>query len=108
MTVTALEREYPKNTVTIVMTVMQGIRVTVTAIGRGHPKTAVTTVTAVTQAEYDPDNQKDRRTGTAICACYTVCTGATIEGTAGSRENRDEKRTGKWNKNFSKKSENSG
>ncbi len=49
MTVTALAREYPKNTVTIVMTVMQGIRVTVTAIGRGHPKTAVTTVTAVTQ-----------------------------------------------------------
>ena len=49
MTVTALAREYPKNTVTIVMTVMQGISVTVTAIGRGHPKTAVTTVTAVTQ-----------------------------------------------------------
>ena len=49
MTVTALAREYPKNTVTIVMTVMQGIRVTVTAIGRGHPKTAVTTVTAVTR-----------------------------------------------------------
>ena len=55
MTVTALAWEDPKNTVTIVMTVMQGIRVTVTAIGRGHPKTAVTTVTAVTQrAVYPP------------------------------------------------------
>lgn len=41
-------------------------------------------------------------------ACYTVCTGAAIERTAGSCENRGEKRTGKWNKNFSKKSENSG
>ena len=47
MTVTALAREYPKNTVIIDMTVMQGIRVTVTAIGRGPPKTAVTPATAV-------------------------------------------------------------
>ena len=55
MTVTALAREYPKNTVTIVMTVMQGIRVTVEAVGRGYPKTAVTAVTAVTQrAVYPP------------------------------------------------------
>ena len=45
MTVTALAREYPKNTVTIVMTVMQGIRVTVAAVGRGYPKTTVITVT---------------------------------------------------------------
>ena len=55
MTVTALAREYPKNIVTIVMTVMQGIRVTVEAVGRGYPKTAVTAVTAVTQrAVYPP------------------------------------------------------
>ena len=55
MTVTALAREYPKNTVTIVMTVMQGVRVTVAAVGRGYPKTAVTAVTAVTQrAVYPP------------------------------------------------------
>ena len=39
---------YPKNTVIIDMTVMQGVRVTVAAVGRGYPKTAVTTVTAVT------------------------------------------------------------
>ena len=49
MTVTALAREYPKNTVPIVMPVMQGIGVTVTATGRGHPKPAVPTVTAVPQ-----------------------------------------------------------
>lgn len=46
---TALVRGYPKNTVIIDMTVMQGVRVTVAAIGRGYPKTAVTAVTAVTQ-----------------------------------------------------------
>ena len=40
---------YPKNTVIIDMTVMQGVRVTVAAVGRGYPKTAVTTVTAVTR-----------------------------------------------------------
>ena len=52
---TALAREYPKNTVIIDMTVMQGIRVTVEAVGRGYPKTAVTAVTAVTQrAVYPP------------------------------------------------------
>ena len=45
MTVTALARGYPKNTVIIDMTVMQGIRVTVAAVGRGYPKTAVTAVT---------------------------------------------------------------
>ena len=49
MTVTALARGYPKNTVIIDMTVMQGVRVTVAAVGRGYPKTAVTAVTAVTQ-----------------------------------------------------------
>ena len=38
MTVTALARGYPKNTVIIDMTVMQGIRVTVEAVGRGIPK----------------------------------------------------------------------
>ena len=31
---------YPKNTVIIDMTVMQGVRVTVAAVGRGYPKTA--------------------------------------------------------------------
>ena len=36
---------YPKNTVIIDMTVMQGIRVTVAAVGRGYPKTTVITVT---------------------------------------------------------------
>ena len=46
---TALARGYPKNTVIIDMTVMQGVRVTVAAVGRGYPKTAVTAVTAVTQ-----------------------------------------------------------
>ena len=46
MTVTALARGgYPKNTVIIDMTVMQGIRVTVAAVGRGYPKTTVITVT---------------------------------------------------------------
>ena len=56
MTVTALARGgYPKNTVIIDMTVMQGVRVTVAAVGRGYPKTAVTAVTAVTQrAVYPP------------------------------------------------------
>ena len=58
MTVTALAREYPKNTVTIVMTVMQGIRVTVTAVGRGYPKTAVTTVTAVTPKDGHPPKER--------------------------------------------------
>ena len=46
---------YPKNTVIIDMTVMQGVRVTVAAVGRGYSKTAVTAVTAVTQrAVYPP------------------------------------------------------
>ena len=46
---------YPKNTVIIDMTVMQGVRVTVAAVGRGYPKTAVTAVTSVTQrAVYPP------------------------------------------------------
>ena len=50
MTVTAFfVRGYPKNTVIIDMTVMQGIRVTVAASGRGYPNITVTTVTAVTQ-----------------------------------------------------------
>ena len=45
---------YPKNTVIIDMTVMQGVRVTVAAVGRGYPKTAVTTVTAVTRRAEPP------------------------------------------------------
>lgn len=50
---------YPKNTVIIDMTVMQGVRVTVAAVGRGYPKTAVTTVTAVTPK--DGHTLKERR-----------------------------------------------
>ena len=45
---------YPKNTVIIDMTVMQGVRVTVAAVGRGYPKTAVTAVTAVTRRAESP------------------------------------------------------
>ena len=41
------------------------------------------------EAEYDSDNQRGRRTGTATCACYTACTGAASERTAGSCENRE-------------------
>ena len=59
MTVTVLARGYPKNTVTIDMTVMQRIKVTVTAIGRGYPKTAVTTVTAVTLWEITHRRKED-------------------------------------------------
>lgn len=73
MTVTALAREYPKNTVTIVMTVMQGIRVTVTAIGRGHPKTAVTTVTAVTQRAVTRRRKEDD----GLCPIEAASTGDT-------------------------------
>ena len=58
MTVTALAREYPKNTVIIDMTVMQGVRVTVAAVGRGYPKTAVTTVTAVTPKDGHPPKER--------------------------------------------------
>ncbi len=50
---------YPKNTVTIVMTVMQGVRVTVAAVGRGYPKTAVTTVTAVTQRRSPAERKEE-------------------------------------------------
>ena len=53
---------YPKNTVIIDMTVMQGVRVTVAAVGRGYPKTAVTTVTAVTPKDGHPP--KERRNPT--------------------------------------------
>ena len=59
MTVTALARGgYPKNTVIIDMTVMQGVRVTVAAVGRGYPKTAVTTVTAVTPKDGHPPKER--------------------------------------------------
>ena len=49
---------YPKNTVIIDMTVMQGVRVTVAAVGRGYPKTAVTTVTAVTPKDGHPPKER--------------------------------------------------
>ena len=59
MTVTALARGYPKNTVITDMTVMQGIRVTVTVADRGYPNIAVTTVTAVTLWEITRRRKED-------------------------------------------------
>ena len=75
---TALARGYPKNTVIIDMTVMQGVRVTVAAVGRGYPKTAVTTVTAVTPKGRSPAERKEE-------SAYALCNPAFPETKSGRR-----------------------